>query len=124
MELNTSQGKEDDTYAHLNHRQRGKEAESKFSSDHGAIYAQCSQPTDGEVTKITCDRSNSRRRDRIKSFVLLVSLVLNVAAIAIAITAYREANSTSSLAGESEFSVRSPMEDEVNKTSGELSRAS
>ena len=51
------------------------------------------------------------------SLILLVSLVVNIAAIAIAVTAYLEANSTSSSA---EFAVQSQIGKEENKTSGEF----
>ena len=117
MELNTRQGKEDDTYAHLNHDQQGKEAESKLSGD--AVYAQCSQPRDEAVTRVTkiTNGQHARRRERITLFILVVSLVLNIAAIAIAVAAYLEANSTSSSA---EFAVQSQTGEEENKTSGEF----
>ena len=115
MELNTGQGKEDDTYAHLNHHQQGKEAESMLSDD--AIYAQCSEPTDVAVTRVTkiTTVERPRRRDRITSFILLVSLVVNIAAIAIAVAAYL--NSTGSSA---EFAVQSQTGEEENKTSSEF----
>ena len=113
-------GEEKDTYAHLNHHQQGKEGESKLSGD--ATFPQCSQPIEETITMINGDRP--LRRDRVKLFILLVSLVVNVAAIAIAVTAYVEANSASSSAAAAESAVRSKMGEGKNETSGEFPSAS